>query len=284
MKRAPLIIDGLVTLYAGDAREVIRSLPADSVDCIVTSPPYWKMRDYAITGQLGWEDTVEQYAANLVGVFTEALSVLREDGVLWLNLADKHVQKQLIPVAWTTAFAMKASGWRLAADVIWHKPNAVPPPGAKVRPGLDYEHLFMFTRSRGYRYYAELVKEPAAWERWGDQTVAKYEGTKTSSGWMKPKTKAELTARTDKYRRSVWSVPTANYKGAHDAVYPEDLIEPCIIATSPEGGVVLDPFIGSGTTAAVAVKHGRRVIGIDLDKRAVRQAAERVARAEARRA
>lgn len=272
----PRVIDGDTSLYVGEARKILRQLPAESVDCIVTSPPYWKMRDYEMKGQLGWEDTVEEYAADLVAVFTEALAVLKPAGVLWLNLADKHVKKQLVPVAWKTAFAMVDGGWRLAADVIWWKTNAVPPPGSRVRPGLDYEHLFMFTRSTGYLYAADLIKEPAKWERWGDQTVEKYEGTKTSSGWMKPKTKAELSERTDKFRRSVWGIPTANYKGSHDAVYPEKLIEPCILATSPEGGLVLDPFIGSGTTAVVARRLGRRCIGIDLNRNAIRQTTERL--------
>jgi len=278
---APFIVDGDVRLYAGVALEVLRELPSDHVNLIVTSPPYYKMRDYGVVGQIGWEPTPQAYAEHLAITLSEARRVLRSDGVLWLNIADKFWKKQLLGVPHIVKDALVDDGWFWRSEVIWNKTN-VTPQSAKDRVTHAHEFLFMF--AEGPRYWSDMkaIEEPAQWERWGDQTVPKYTGTKTASGWMKPRTKAELQQRTTRNRRSVWSIPTANYKGAHDAVYPEALIEPIVKGFCPEGGTVLDPFMGSGTTAVVATRLGRRVIGIDLDKKAVRQAAQRLGRTNAK--
>lgn len=282
MKTPPLIRDGLVDLYAGDALKVMMSLPDDHVNCIVTSPPYWKMRDYKVARQVGWEQNPALYAERLAEIFAEARRVLRPDGVFFLNVGDKFVKKQLMGIPHTVRIALQAEGWFWRSEIIWHKTN-VRPESAKDRVTHAHEYLFMFTRGSKYSYDAKAIEEPAKWERWGDQTVPKYGGTGTATGWMEPKSKAELQQRKTRNKRSVWSIPTANYPGAHDAVFPEALVEPCVLAACPVGGIVLDPFIGSGTTAVVGARLGRHVIGIDLSKRALRQAANRVARAEARR-
>ncbi len=185
--------------------------------------------------------------------------------------------KDLIPVGWSVATALQRDGWYLRAPVIWHKPNAMPS-SARDRPGLDYEYVFMFTREPRNYFDMDAVKQPAEWARWGKQSVPKYAGTKTGTGWMKEKSKEELQAlgAGKKNLRSVWSIPTSNYPGAHSATFPAALPERCIAASCPEGGVVLDPFLGSGTTAMQAVKMGRRVAGIDLYEHNVRQAINRI--------
>lgn len=263
------------TLYIGDAVDNLRHMDSESVNCIVTSPPYWKMRDYAVEGQLGQEATPGLYAQHLTTVFTEARRVLRKDGVFWLNIGDKFLRKQLAGIPHIVKDALRADGWFFRMEVVWHKTN-VRPESAKDRPTHAHEYVFMFTRGAKYHYDAKAIEEPAKWERWGDQTVDKYEGTGTATGWMKPKTKAELSQRTTRNKRSVWSIPTANYPGFHDAVFPAKLVEPCILATCPDGGHVLDPFIGSGTTAEVALALDRNVIGIELSPDSAKEAINRV--------
>jgi site-specific DNA-methyltransferase (adenine-specific) len=253
-------------LHVGDALDVLRRLPDEEVNCIVTSPPYYHMRDYEVEGQLGWEPTPEMYAEHLAIIFNEARRVLRSDGVFWLNLGEKFEKKQPLGIPHVVRQALQDDGWIWRSEVIWNKTN-VTPQSAKQRVTHAHEYLFMFTRSNSYWTDFAAIEEPAKWERWGDQTTPKYEGTDTATGWMKPRSKKELTSRTTRHKRSVWSLPTPNYKGAHDAVYPEDLVEPCVLAGCPEGGLVLDPFVGSGTTAKVALRLGRRAIGIELKEK-----------------
>jgi DNA modification methylase len=178
-----------------------------------------------------------------------------------------YQSKQLIPVSWTVAMAMQDEGWFLRAANIWHKPNVVPS-SARDRPGLDYEFVFMFTKQPRYTYYPDAVKQPAKWERWGRQTVPKHEGTGTAPGWIQGATKEEVQAKGGGLRnlRTVWTIPTSNYPGQHFATFPEQLVERCIAASTKPGDLVLDPFVGSGTTAAVALNMGRRAFGIDLVK------------------
>lgn len=175
--------------------------------------------------------------------------------------------KQLIPVSWMVAMAMQDEGWYLRAPIIWHKPNVVPS-SAKDRPGLDYEYVFMFTKGPRYTYYRDAVKVPAAWERWGRQTTPKHNGTGTAPGWIQDKTKEEIQEMGGGMRnlRTVWSIPTSNYPGMHFATFPEKLVERCLLASTRPGDTVLDPFIGSGTTAVQALRMGRKCVGIDLSK------------------
>lgn len=274
-ERRPFFHDLGLTLYLGDSLRVMRDLPDESVNCLVTSPPYWKMRDNGLKAQLGQENTPELYVAALTEIFAEARRILRSDGVAWINLGDKFLKKEMLGIPHLVSESLRTVGWKRRMEIIWNKTN-VRPESAKDRPTLAHEYLFMLTKSPRYWYDAKAIEEPAKWERWGDQTVAKYAKTKTATGWMEPKTKTELQKRTTKNKRSVWSIPTANYPGYHDAVFPDALAEPCILAGCPEGGVLFDPFIGSGTTAVVGIGHNRTCVGIELDRAAAKQCVQRV--------
>jgi DNA modification methylase len=324
-------LDDQLTIWRGPALETLRSFRDESFDCVVTSPPYWGLRDYGVDGQLGLEDDPEDYIAALVAIFHEIKRVLTSTGTVWLNLGDSYARsprkgasgtptgrngrgekyagalrgagglppKNLLMLPARVAIALQADGWTLRSDVIWHKPNAMPDPGGKYRPACSHEHLFLLVKSDRYFYDYAAVKEPAKWERWGDQTIRKPQPGRAS--WIKPKSKQELVGETrppgrgDTYsgfneryagdspvdrktrlRRDVWSVPTASFPGAHFAVFPPRLIEPCILAGCPEGGVVLDPFFGAGTTALAALSNGRRCVGVELSEDYCQMALDRV--------
>lgn len=247
---------------------------------------------------LGLEPTPELYVAHMVEVFREVRRVLRKDGTLWLNLGDSYAggrsgpngvngemanrevakhrgfvgvtkqvagikDKDLVGIPWMVAFALRADGWYLRSDIIWAKPNPMPE-SVTDRPTKAHEYLFLLSKSERYYYDAEAIKEAAAWERWGDQTVVKeQQGT---AGWISDKPKDELQERTTRNKRTVWNIATRPYPGAHFATYPEQLVEPCILAGSRAGDTVLDPFNGSGTTGRVAVRHNRSYIGVDISK------------------
>jgi len=249
-------------LLEGDALRILRLLPADSVQCVVTSPPYWGLRDYGIEGQIGLEESLHQFINRLVAVFAEVRRVLRDDGVLWLNIGDGYTSgnrgyrapdkknparamsvrpdtpeglkpKDLMGIPWRLAFALQDDGWYLRSDIVWDKPNAMPE-SVKDRPSRSHEFLFMLTKSERYFYDYEAAKEPAV------------NGSRRN-------------------RRTVWKVHTQATEHAHYAVFPPALIEPCILATSREGDFVLDPFFGSGTVGLVCQKLGRRFVGIELN-------------------
>lgn len=240
-----------------DARIALPKLPDKSVQCCVTSPPYWSLRDYHIAGQIGLEPTIEQFINRLVEVFAEVKRVLRDDGVLWLNIGDAYTSgdrgyrapdrknpvramlyrpdtpeglkpKDLIGLPWRLAFALQRDGWYLRSDVIWHKPNCMPE-SVKDRPTRAHEYLFLFSKSERYYYDYNSIRE--------------------ANG---------------RNRRTVWSIPTQPFKGAHYAVFPPALIGPCILAGSQPGEFVLDPFFGSGTVGIVCDRLERRYIGIEL--------------------
>lgn len=305
--------DEHLTILVGDCREEMRTLPEQSVQTIVTSPPYWGLRDYGHEGQLGVEQTPEAYVAAMVEVFREARRVLRDDGTLWLNLGDSYSgssqnggtdtaglngwggggtridpsavhaprrssplpSKNLIGIPWRVAFALQADGWILRSEIIWAKPNPMPE-SVTDRPTKSHEKLFLLAKSPRYFYDHESIKEPVK-QDWGtrDRTAGKYHnegsGQTPHSGLEKSYDRAN--------RRDVWTIPTAPYRGAHFAVMPPELVEPCVLAGSPEGGVVLDPFGGTGTTAAVANRLGRKAILIELNPDYVKQIAERTAQA-----
>jgi DNA modification methylase len=261
-----------------------------SVNCCVTSPPYWGLRDYGETDQLGLEETPEEYVANMVKVFSEVKRVLTKDGTLWLNLGDSYAgncsrtssgrdgmgkeregiysrsgdglkSKDLVGIPWRVAFALQADGWYLRQDIIWHKPNPMPESVAD-RCTKAHEYIFLLSKSSKYYYDHEAVKEKSKGE-WGtrDRTNGKYhnEGTGLNphSGLEKSYDMAN--------KRSVWTVNTRPYPEAHFATYPKKLIRPCIKAGCPKGGVVLDPFGGSGTTAEVANELQRDAILCELN-------------------
>jgi len=347
----------------GDALEVLRTLPDQSVHCCVTSPPYWGLRDYGVDGQLGLEKTPEEYVARLVEIFREVRRVLRDDGTLWLNLGDsygnpsagrndgdhradghqggmsfkavgttKHTgnsvkPKDLVGIPWRVAFALQADGWWLRSDIIWAKPNPMPE-SVKDRPTRAHEYIFLLSKSgtvqfwthsdacldervfekpapdyrwvhrttreetatdpnnpddwrrinlwRGHDYYYdhEAIKEravdPGSWNRNPHSIPAGHEGG-TREGLHK------IEASPYRNKRDVWTVTTKPYPDTHFAVYPPDLIRPCIRAGCPVGGVVLDPFFGAGTTGLVAKQEGRHYLGIELNQEYIEMAEARIA-------
>jgi len=311
-----------------------------SVNCVITSPPYYGLRDYGVDGQIGLEQTPAEYVTNLVQVFREVWRVLRDDGNVWLNLGDSYAgnmsrasnggragygtpregifsrggegikDKDLIGIPWSVAFALRDDGWYLRQDIIWAKPNPMPE-SVKDRCTKAHEYVFLLTKSARYYYDYEAVLEPATGfdgrkdtkmkgsdkyangsvpnqqpqtvavkghERWTHTLTTGATG-EPHSGYLNPDGSLRVHLKDGvpaRNKRSVWTVSTKPYKGAHFATFPPKLIEPMILAGCPKGGVVLDPFVGSGTTVMVANQLGRQGIGIDLNPKYLKLAQERV--------
>lgn len=278
-------------------------------DTCITSPPYYGLRNYGVAGQIGLEETPEEYVQRLVVVFREVRRVLKDDGTLWLNIGDSYATgtkakrqqsknpgvganrpeaqngvprigtpkgcktKDLIGIPWLLAFALREDGWYLRQDIIWNKVNAMPE-SVKDRCVKSHEYIFLLSKSQKYYFDEMAMKEPA-----------KYDGRKATANRGSEKYKnCEIPGKDIhgfaageherwqwidgepmRNRRSVWSIPTSQFKGAHFATFPPNLIRPCILAGSRKGGAVLDPFSGSGTTAYVAVQEGRNATGIELN-------------------
>jgi len=295
-------------ILRGDCVNKLKELPDASVQCCVTSPPYWGLRDYGTAEQLGLESTPEEYVENMVQVFREVHRVLRDDGTLWLNLGDSYCgtgskgkwkdpkhpegrngqvvavnnkiqglkQKDLVGIPWRVAFALQADGWYLRQDIIWHKPNPMPE-SVKDRCTKAHEYIFLLTKNKKYYYDNEAIKE--------DAKTLPTTRNKHKEGYQADYPKGERFSKGDgvygkdgkKNKRSVWTIVPKSFKGAHFAVFPPDLIEPCILAGCPEGGTVLDPFAGSGTSLMVAVEHGRHGLGIELNPEYIELAHSRIA-------
>lgn len=286
----------------GDCLETLSDLPAESVNTCVTSPPYFGLRDYGHEGQIGAEPTPDEFVEALVRVFREVRRVLRDDGTLWLNLGDSYATgtkasrqpgnksfgestaraqgvdrigtpdgmktKDLLGIPWMVAIALRADGWYLRQDIIWHKPSPMPE-SVRDRCTKAHEYVFLLSKSPRYYYDHEAVKEPATGRDPGNKSH-KYadQYAREKDATQQHRTKAGLTAMgavERRNRRTVWTVSTRPYKGAHFATFPPDLILPCILAGCPEGGTVLDPFGGSGTTAGVAMAHDRNAILCELN-------------------
>ena len=250
----------------------------------VTSPPYFGLRDYGHEGQIGLEETPEQYIAAMVEVFRCVWDVLADDGTLWLNIGDSYMtlpagnktwsdgvkQKDLIGIPWMLAFALRADGWYLRQDIIWHKPNPMPE-SVQDRCTKAHEYIFLMSKSQKYFFDSEAMREPAFSGSTGAAASFKRAGSKREQtipgqGYGTHRQDREDVAYNEtRNRRSVWTVSTKPYSGAHFAVFPQELIEPCIMAGAPQGGVVLDPFMGSGTTAQVAQNLGRQYLGCELN-------------------
>ena len=256
----------------------------------VTSPPYYGLRDYEKDGQIGRESSPEVYIANLVKVFDEVYRVLMDDGTLWLNISDTYAhkpyanvkRKDLIGIPWMLAFALRGRGWYLRSDIIWRKTNAMPE-GAKDRPSRCYEHIFLFAKSPRYYFDYHALEQPIAAE-----TKARYQRNRSerskyfasSYGQGLEKHLGQVTEERRQVCRGkdVWDISTNAYRmGEHFAMFPEKLVEPCILAGSREGDTVLDPFFGSGTTGAVAKRLQREYIGIDLNPCYLEKAEMRIA-------
>jgi DNA modification methylase len=292
------------TVLLGDCIERMSGLPDRSVQMCVTSPPYFGLRDYGVDGQIGLEKTPEQFIARLVDVFREVRRVIADDGTCWINIGDSYCStapgtrnapqtkgssdkpeqwantrpktpegmkpKDLIGIPWMLAFALRADGWYLRQDIIWHKPNPMPE-SVRDRCTKSHEYIFLRSKSEKYFYDHEAVKESAVWQRennpeWQHARAAtnskKHEANRNGkSGGF-----SSWSPEQGRNRRSVWTVSNRPYKGAHFAVFPPALVEPCILAGSRPGDVVLDPFNGSGTTGQVALQHGRQYVGIELNQ------------------
>lgn len=262
-------------LIRDDAVTALRQFPDNVFQCCVTSPPYWSLRDYQIDGQIGLEDSLDAYIDRLADVFREVYRVLRADGTLWLNIGDSYTSggrtwrapdkknriramdvrpptppglkpKDLIGVPWRLAFALQASGWYLRADIIWNKPNCQPE-SVKDRPTRCHEYLFLLSKSERYLYTGDDLRGPNG-----------------------------------RNSRTVWNINTIAYAEAHFATFPPALVEPCLAAASEPNAMVLDPFIGSGTTGLVALEMGRRFVGIELNPEYLAIARKRVLGARAR--
>ena len=278
---APYWSDDTVTLLLGDARETLAAMPDGSVDCIVTSPPYYALRSYGMDGQYGQESTPAAYVETMRAMFAEARRVLADDGSLWLNLADSYAwsqvpggglpDKNLIGIPWRTAFALQDDGWMLRNEIVWHQTNAMPE-SMRDRLSRRHETLFLFTKSSKYLFDLDAIREPHAEKSLYQQQVARTRrhdpgkahapGQKAQSGMA-----AGLRELNPKGANpgTVWPIATTRYAGAHFAVFPIDLPLRCIKAGCKPGGTVLDPFSGSGTTGAAARQLGRRYVGIDLN-------------------
>lgn len=282
-------------IITADVIDGLNRLPSQYADMCVTSPPYFGLRNYGVDGQIGLEQTPEAYAEKLVKVFRSVRRILKDDGTLWLNIGDSYAgsngngtrqskwktadtyaanyayslrkmtgrkdigykPKDLIGIPWMVAFALRADGWYLRQDIIWSKPNAMPE-SVKDRCTKSHEYIFLFSKSPHYFFDGEAIKEPRAGSR---------------GAYGTPQSRL-------RNKRDVWNVATKGYSGAHFAAFPPELIRPCILAGSRKGGIVVDPFFGSGTTGVVATEEGREYIGIDINKEYTELAWQRIAGVE----
>ena len=289
------------TIIEGDALDVLSGMPPDSVDCCVTSPPYWGLRDYGVAGQLGLERRPEEYIERLADVFDEVRRVLNEAGTLWVVIGDTYMVGKgprgdnldrgykadggppgatpnrlphpeipignLVGIPWMLAFALQSKGWILRSSIVWDKPNAMPE-SVKDRPSNSHELVFLFAKSRTYYYDVDATRTPHAT---GPKTAHGANAMQgrlkipNPSNWDETQPAESFYHPKGKNLRTVWRHALSGQSGEHIASYPERLIEPMILAGCPEGGVVLDSFVGSGTTVRVANRLGRSGIGIELN-------------------
>ena len=254
------------SVICGDAAEEVAKLPSQSIDSIVTSPPYFRQRDYRGQHQLGHEPTASEYVERLSDIFMECHRVLKQCGTLWIVLGDKYERGRQLGLPWRVALALVDRGWILRSDIIWHKPNAMPSP-VKTRPTTDHEYVFFLTKSQQYYYDADAIREPhitftdKSRMRGGRNHFHRRNGTpeQGKNGGQSNLHKGRWDQAfhpLGRNKRTVWSIPLSKFRDAHFAVYPEPLVELCLRAGTPPDGVVLDPFLGSGTTAAVARRLG----------------------------
>ena len=274
-------------IISGNALTSLQKLPADSIDCIVTSPPYFGQRDYGAHGQIGNESKPSEYVDNLVSILHECKRVLKDTGSLWLNLGDKYRQGNLLGMPWRVALALQDDGWILRNDVIWHKPNAMPH-SAKNRLTSDHEYIFFFTKQSSNYYYdqdaireehvtfSENTRMKGGRNHFGKKGGTPENGKNGGNANLHDGRWDQAFHPKGRNKRTVWNIPLSKFRDAHFAVFPERLIEPCILAGSPTGGVVLDPFFGAGTTGFVASRLSRKYIGLEINSEYVEMAKKRL--------
>ncbi|ABN63092.1 DNA-methyltransferase [Shewanella baltica] len=263
-------------IFTGDSLASLKALPKNSIDCIVTSPPYYGQRDYGMDGQIGNESKLEEYIENLVNIFNECKRVLKDSGSLWLNLGDKYNKGNLMGMPWRVALALQDEGWILRNDIIWHKPNAMPH-SAKNRLTTDHEYIFFFTKkAKDYYYDQDAIREEhktfsedskmkGGRNHFGKNGGTPEKGKNSGNSNLHDGRWDQAFHPNGRNKRTVWNVPLSKFRGAHFAVFPERLIEPCILAGCPKNGIVLDPFFGAGTTGFVAAQQGRKYVGLELN-------------------
>ncbi len=262
-------------ILEGDAKFVLQQLPGSSVNCIVTSPPYYLQRDYNVDSQIGNEHSLEAYIENLRTIFRECYRVLKDDGTLWLNLGDKYQDGALLAIPWRVALGISQDHWILRSDIIWYKPNAMPS-SVKNRPTTDHEYVFLLVKSQDYYYDIDAIREPhvtftpesrmkGGRNHFGKKNGTPENGKNAGNSNLHDGRWDQAFHPKGRNRRTVWEIPLSKSRDAHFAVFPEKLVELCILAGSPAGGIVLDPFIGSGTTAVVAQRLGRKYAGIEIN-------------------
>ena len=316
----------LDTILCGDAVEQLKALPDESVDMCLTSPPYFSLRNYDMEGQIGQEDTPDEYIARLLSVFSEVHRVLKPEGTLWVNIGDtyagsgqgagtknpsakqkanrgmSHVQvegfksklltvqdckrKDMIGIPWKLAFALRDTGWILRQDIIWYKPNVMPEP-VKDRCTKSYEHVFLLAKSPKYYFDSSAIREPCSEASLADfkrrKTLTNKGGGQNSYEGVRPdlcRSRSDYYGKDGKRNaRDVWQINTKPYRDAHYATFPEELANRCIAAGCPKGGIVLDPFMGAGTTAVAAKRQGKHYVGVDLNPAYVALAEKRIKQA-----
>lgn len=303
-------------IVVGDVLDRLREIPSDSINCVVTSPPYWGLRDYGVEGQIGLEATPAEFITKMVEVFAEVRRVLRPDGTCWVNMGDSYAAaskdrtiaqatakstmtgsiatqsgilkqigkvvgglkpKDMVGIPWRLAFALQDDGWWLRQDIIWSKPNPMPE-SVTDRCTKAHEYIFLLTKSAKYYYDADAIREPQTSEdkRAGrnssalvDKSPNPRKGIRSSDparfGTTRGTTNESCTHEGGRNKRSVWTIATEAFPEAHFATFPKKLVEPCIRAGCPEGGTILDPFNGSGTTGIVAMANRCNYIGIELN-------------------
>lgn len=272
----------------GDAREALKQVEDGSVQCTITSPPYFNLRKYTTDNpdEIGREKTVSEYVSHIAEVFDVVYQKTSDDGLLFLNLGDTYKDSELQGVPWRVAFELMDRGWILRSDIIWKKPNAMPS-SVKNRPTTDHEYIFMFAKSKNYFYDQDAIREPhvtfseKSKMRGGRNHFGKREGTpEAGKNGGNPNLH---NGRWDqafhplgRNKRTVWEIPLGKFRGAHFAVFPEKLVETCLLAGSKKGSLVCDPFTGSGTTGIVALKNGRNFVGSEVNADYVAMALERL--------
>jgi len=279
------------TILQGDAWVISKSLPSDYVQSIVTSPPYFGHREYSddqmsALQEFGREDDHNEYVHKLINLFEELKRVLRDNGTVWLNLGDTYRNEQLLGIPWRTALALQDAGWYLRSEIIWNKPNAMPS-SVKDRPTTAHEHIFLLAKSKDYFYDADAIREPhvtftdASKMKGGRNHFGKRNGTPEIG-----KNQGNHNLHDGRWdqafhplgrnKRTVWDIPLGKFRDSHFAVFPEELVKNCVLASAREEDLVLDPFMGSGTTAYVAKKNGRNYLGIELVPKYIKMAEKRL--------
>ena len=295
------------TILTGDALEMLKTIESGTINTCVTSPPYYGLRNYGVDGQIGLEETPEQYINKLVAVFREVRRVLRDDGTCWVNIGDSYCNtngyaraqpefqrqgrndapandrdltqlheagfktKDLIGIPWMLAFALRADGWYLRQDIIWAKPNPMPE-SVTDRCTKSHEYIFLLSKSKQYYYDYKSVQEDTGREGGKPRQF----GASNQIGTLRNDEGQMFVDDGKRNKRSVWTVCVNGFKEAHFATFPQALIEPCILAGAPFDGLVLDPFTGSGTTAVTALQNGRNFIGVELNPKYVTMAEKRI--------